>query len=656
MSSLPISPLDLVDAPPPMAPLTHSVISPENIALEARLNRAIPLSRLQLWKLKLQAWWLHKRLTRLGYFDLLERFAELQKQRAAIKEHFYSLKAELEEKPNETYLATMIEEIVQAGQPVLDEHAQLREQLKEHQPLFERYRKINQRIKDDPEVRQRKRDEDHRRKIQREEALAYEQLIISRFTQLGYCDRWRDKDGRTRVDEVKFSRIHITDDTIYYKISGSNSNSFFGITTWGNNLPTGVKIADLVKEETLFELSISCQRQVSARFSKPSGAWIVVHRLDTSDGLLNQVKYQDVMIRYPRQHMRRVPLCAGVAEHRNVKWVNLADYPQWLVAGYTGSGKSNFINSIICTLITLYSPEDVRLVLVDLKDGIEFTSYENLPHLHTKVIDNLTTLAESLHQLEAIMAERNKLMRGKAKSISEWNAKYPREKIPRLVCIVDEVASITDHGELTKRIIASLAQLTAKGRAAGIHIILSTQRPSVDVLDGRIKVNMAVRIVGRMPSHADSLTVLGSGVAKELAAVAGRMVMQIGPDPIPIQTPFIDSDDIEKALEAAMQYPKPEPIPIPSGFDLIDTWTPERIIRLSLNHLNGNITLKPIWEEIKDDGSLSRAQLRDMLEKIWGMDCIELDGVKYRIIKGAARRKALVPIEGDENPKEPNSE
>lgn len=643
MSTLPLSHFDLDAAPPPMAPLTHVVISPANIAMEARLNRAKPLSRRQIRKLEWELNRLEKRIRRAsrGLEGEIARFQELRETLRGLWQQRNELAQQRQAAPEDEGLKAQWVQLYQHARPLQQEYEGLRQQLSHLYDLKREAAAIRQRIVFNPKVIANAKAEEERIRLQKQEARAYEQLIIERFTQLGYCHHWHDNRGNKRIDRVAFSEVHITLDAVFFKIAASYRNMFGG---WKTQIPYGVRIGDLVKEETLLELSYACQRQVTARGSLTGGAWIVVHRLDTNDGLMNQVRYAKVMERYPHKHHDKIPLCVGVSHHRQVQWLTIAHYPHVLVAGFTGSGKSNFINSIICTLIAQHSPEDVRLVLVDLKDGVEFSSYEHIPHLHGEVVDKISTLADRLQELEAIMQERNQKMRGKAKTIAEYNAKYPRDKMPRIICIIDEVASIMAHGELTKRINNSLRQLTAKGRAPGIHIILSTQRPSVDAIDGGIKVNLSARIVGRMPSHSDSLTVLGTGEAKELAPVPGRMILQIGPDPMPVQTPMIEESDIIEALRRAMEYPTPDPLPIPEGYNPAEEWTPEKIVELSLKYLGGNISHKIIWEEIREEGGLSRNQLREMMERIWAMDCIPYEDKQYRVERGAHGARKLIEI------------
>jgi hypothetical protein len=147
-----------------------------------------------------------------------------------------------------------------------------------------------------------------------------------------------------------------------------------------------------------------------------------------------------------------------------------------------------------------------------------------------------------------------------------------------------------------------------------------------------------------MPSHTDSLTVLGTGDAKELAAVPGRMLLQIGPDPIPVQTPMIDEGDIIQALKTASTYPMPEPLPVPENPHSAQEWTPKRIMALSLEFLGGTISHKAIWDEIKEEGGMSRNQVREMLERMWAEECIPYKDKFYRAERGARGTRKLIEV------------
>lgn len=625
-----------------MARLLHEVITPANIQLEASRNRAKPLSRVQIWKLRREAKGLEKKIQALKPEEteaLYKRVVESYQQAIALLE---TLKQRAQTAPEHNHLRLMMQRERERLQRLKAEGSKLLIRRDKIRQLVQQRESILQRIQDNPTVIERRKELEESERIQRKEAMIYEEIIVQRLDQLGYCHRWVDKQGRKRVDSVHFSHCKITMDAVYFKVAASHRDFLGG---WKTRLPYEVKIGDLLKEETCYELSLACQRQVTSRANALTGAWLIVHRIDTVDGLLNEVSYTNLMKHYQRQSHNRFPICIGVAQNMRIYWLNLTECRHWLVAGFTGSGKSNFINSMIATLISLHSPEEVRLMLVDLKDGIEFSFYENIPHLHGKVVDRVELLADRLNELEAIMQERNTRMKGKARSLREYQVKYPDEKMPRIVCIIDEVASIMSHGELTKRITSSLIALTSKGRAPGIHIILSTQRPSVDVIPGNVKVNLDARIVGRMPSHTDSQTVLGTGAAKELANVAGRMIIMTGPDPMPIQTPFIEEEDILDALQKALAYPTPEPLPIPKDFNVVEEWTPEKVVELSLKYLNGNVSHKAVWEEVKEDGRMSRRQVRELVEKVWQADCIPYGEKQYKVERGNHGARKLTEIE-----------
>lgn len=633
----------MMRAPEPMAPLKHVIITPENVATEARLSRAKPLGKIELWKLGREATALERQIQKIGRgkAEAMQRFAELKTSLTTLQTYREELDRDLTLTPFDPHLQTQYDQLMETALPLWKEYEALKTQLNGLMEMQKKAAAIRQRIADNPGVIERKKEEDRLLQIQRQEAQAYEQLMISRFTQLGLCYRWVDKNGNKRVDEVRFSWCEITPDAIYYKVAASFGRMFGG---WGTHLPYGVRIADLESENTLYELSLSCQRQVTAKSSPTGGAWIIVHRLDTNDGLVNQVRYTSVMQHYPHKYRAKLPICVGVGLNLNVIWLNIADYPHMLVAGFTGSGKSNFVNVIICTLITEHGPDDVRIILVDLKDGVEFSAYENIPHLHGKVVDTVPDLADTLQELEAIMSDRNKQLKGKAKSLAQYNMKFPDKPLPRIICIIDEVASIMNQGDSTKRINHSLRQLTAKGRAPGVHIILCTQRPTVDVIDGGVKVNLAARIVGRMPSSTDSQAVIGSGDAKDLAAVPGRMLLQISPDPQPVQTPFIEEEDVVIALKRAMLWETPAPLPVPEGFNQAAEWTPEKIVELSLTFMGGSLSHHRIWDEIKNEGGITNSQLRAMVKSIWAMDCIPFEGKEYRVEKGKGHIRKLVEI------------
>jgi S-DNA-T family DNA segregation ATPase FtsK/SpoIIIE len=346
-----------------------------------------------------------------------------------------------------------------------------------------------------------------------------------------------------------------------------------------------------------------------------------------------------------------MPICVGVGNNRQIQWINLADYPHWLIGGFTFSGKSNMVNVGLCTLITRQSPQDLRLILIDLKGGLEFNYYDKLPHLLGGIVESVEGIAGRLAQVEAIMYQRFKEIKGIAKRIEEYQIKRPHAKMPRILIVFDEVASMTNHGALTQRINASLREITRMGRAVGIHIWFCTQRPDVSAIDGSIKANLALRLSGRMTTSADSVTVLGNSMAKDIAPIKGRMALQLGPDPMQVQTPHIDEDNLLEAVETAKKYPYPtdDDLPLPDeNASIHQVWTPDRVVELSLKHLGGNITAKRVYEAAKDDG-LTQSQARALVESVWKMKTVTFDGKRYDVRPGRSNTKMLVEVENTES-------
>jgi len=186
--------------------------------------------------------------------------------------------------------------------------------------------------------------------------------------------------------------------------------------------------------------------------------------------------------------------------------VDLTALPHLLIAGTTGSGKSVCVNAILCALLLYNTPADLRLVLVDPK-RVGLTNYNGVPHLLAPVVVEAERVISALQWMMREMDSRyQKFARNGSRNIQEFNARHPDEKLPYLVVVVDELADLMMLApEETERSITRLAQLA---RATGIHLVLATQRPSVDVLTGLIKANFPARIAFTVASGVDSRVIL----------------------------------------------------------------------------------------------------------------------------------------------------
>jgi S-DNA-T family DNA segregation ATPase FtsK/SpoIIIE len=240
--------------------------------------------------------------------------------------------------------------------------------------------------------------------------------------------------------------------------------------------------------------------------------------------------------------------------------VDLAKMPHLLIAGATGSGKSVCVNALITSLLMRARPDEVRLVLVDLK-RVELAPYDGLPHLLTNVIVEAADAKAALHWAVNQMEERYKALAARTeRNITAYNAS-PRvpeeERLPYIVIIIDELADlIMREGRKVEDPIVKIAQ---KARAVGIHLVLATQRPSVNVVTGLIKANVPSRIAFAMSSNVDSRTVLDQPGAEDLIG-RGDMLYQPADLPRPVRLQGVFVADVEvNAVTAHWRSQAPDP-------------------------------------------------------------------------------------------------
>src|SRR5690349_21354855 len=226
--------------------------------------------------------------------------------------------------------------------------------------------------------------------------------------------------------------------------------------------------------------------------------------------------------------------------------VDLAKMPHLLIAGATGSGKSVCVNALITSLLMRAQPDDVRLVLVDLK-RVELAPYNGLPHLLQHVIVEPNEAKAVINWAVHEMEERYKILAAKTvRNIEAYNALAPDrrgEKLPYIVLIIDELADlIMREGRKVEDPIVKIAQ---KARAVGIHLVLATQRPSVNVVTGLIKANVPSRIAFAMASMVGSRTVLDAPGAEDLIGRGDMLYQPVDlPRPVRMQGVFVSDREV----------------------------------------------------------------------------------------------------------------
>ena len=226
-----------------------------------------------------------------------------------------------------------------------------------------------------------------------------------------------------------------------------------------------------------------------------------------------------------RESHNKLSIALGLDVVGNLSMANLAKMPHLLIAGATGAGKSVGINTIIASILYNATPEEVRLLMVDPK-RIELSGYEGIPHLLHPVVVDPKLASRALNWAVREMERRYKLLEeSKVKSFDSYN-ENSEEKLPYIVIVVDELADLMMVA--SKDVEAAIARLAQMARAAGMHMILATQRPSVDVLTGLIKANFPTRISFKVASKIDSRTILDNSGAEHLLGAGDMLFLAPG--------------------------------------------------------------------------------------------------------------------------------
>lgn len=332
--------------------------------------------------------------------------------------------------------------------------------------------------------------------------------------------------GETPADDADH-RALIADTLEAHRISAEVSDRFAGpvVTTYGIVLGRGQKLAPLAALEDEFQQVLGVAR---VRIEPMPERGFTALELPSSRRLPVRLlpllaATGTVMDTAPPEGLA-TPL--GVDPLGQPVIVDLATFPHALVAGTTGSGKSAGIAALLAGLLARYDPRHLQLILVDPKQ-VEFPVFDAVPHLLHPVITDMDVAVRALHWTIAEMERRFTLLKqAQVTNLGAYNRLHGAAPLPRILLVVDELADLmATHGREVEPAVVRIAQ---KSRAAGIHLLLATQRPSVDVVTGLIKSNIPTRIAYSVATQADSMTILGAGGAHKLLGRGDMLLMRNG--------------------------------------------------------------------------------------------------------------------------------
>lgn len=636
-----------IETPEPLEILTRDYIDSDNEkVLSSEQNRYRILTWAERLKMELYVWRLGGELRRSGWNRLVSEYDELKRRH--------------EEAVDLYHRTTYISDDARAAardeiKKIAHQAGQVLEALRPHKATYSSYNHFSGWLTYErnhrAELRREQRIEKKTREKMRIEARWLEKIMLDVFRGTAGC-HYIKKDHETGKEVVKiprFDRTVIMPDAHYYYLATSRK-TIFG---WKWLLPHDVNISRLTDEEVIANMRAATRHQVDAIWSNKGQLMYRVSRLDSPDALPKLVRWSEAMKYYPTAKGQKFPYTIGASENRKLKWFYLTDEPHILVGGKTKSGKSNLVNGIIGTMVTTHSPDELRVLLIDQKGGLEFGHWNRLPHLLGKPVTELEEVRPALTNMVTTMRKRFDLMaRVNAKDIDAYNKRVDQEyRLPFVVIIIDEMNTFLGLGRETQEIHQLINLIGSQGRAVGLHLILSTQHPEVKVIPGRIKTNMSVRMSGPMPSVTASEIVLDNSAAAYLPSIPGRFVAVCGLDQLTVQVPLITDDDIAGIISATREaYPEVND-KLPEAPPALPVWDETNVMTHCIDFLEGQLSAQKLHEFLEEESPGERHlkkvvnRLRERAEAAGGY-LEDKDGHLWRLRK--IRRSYHLELKSDQ--------
>ena len=368
-----------------------------------------------------------------------------------------------------------------------------------------------------------------------------EQYVKNESIELPPKDLLNTSEKQSNNEDIKSTADMLVKTLADYDIQAEFVAAHQGptVTQFELSLKTGTKLNQVTNLNKEISLALSA-KNVRIEAPIPGKSTIGIEIPNQSVGIVNLA---DIL---NNTEPTGLSIALGVDTEGKAHQADILKMQHVLVAGSTGSGKSAFINSAITSILMNYKPNEVKLILIDPK-RVELNQYAGIPHLLLPIVNDPKEASDVLNKLVSEMEKRyNILSESKAKNIEEYN-KHASKKMPYIVCIIDELADLMQVAG--KEVESSIQRITQLARAAGIHLIVATQRPSVDVVTGTIKSNIPSRISFAMASGTDSRTILDQNGAEKLLGKGDMLYKPVGASNAKrLQGAFVTDEEVERVV------------------------------------------------------------------------------------------------------------
>ncbi len=365
------------------------------------------------------------------------------------------------------------------------------------------------------------------------------------------------KQAKTSMDFVKANKNIVEKVLADFGVKGRVVEIHIGpsVTQFEVKIEAGTKVSRIVSIKDELKLALAV-KEIRIQAPIPGKNTIGI---EIPNSVIAPVRLKEILMNIPRSLEEcRLLVVLGKDIMGRCQFADISRMPHLLVAGSTGSGKSVCMNTFIISLLMRYTPDYLKLVLIDPKK-VEFVSYNGIPHLYYPVVTDPKKASVALQKIVNEMERRYQIFsESDTKNIDIYNDKiekenkrnpeHPKEKLPYIVVVIDELADLMLIA--AKEVEDSIMRITQLARAAGIHLIVATQRPSVDVITGVVKSNIGSRIAFAVASNVDSRTILDMSGAEKLIGKGDMLYRPMDENmPIRIQGSFIADDEIRRVVE-----------------------------------------------------------------------------------------------------------